>query len=153
MIISYQVVDALKASGLYNNSVIVFSTDNGGPAAGFDMNSACNFPLRGIKHTLWEGEQSNASERALSISHRRHLWLKAEEDWGEYTMDPFVFLLLLLFFFCFLFFQVLMKRSYIFLSFQQITLKLSVFNSFIINAFFLAVLTDFFAKWSQSKVE
>ena len=71
--ISYQVVDALKASGLYNNSVIVFSTDNGGPAAGFDMNSACNFPLRGIKDTLWEGEQSNASERALSISHRRHL--------------------------------------------------------------------------------
>ncbi|CAH3038820.1 unnamed protein product [Porites evermanni] len=50
-----KVVDALKASGLYNNSVIVFSTDNGGPAAGFDMNSACNFPLRGIKHTLWEG--------------------------------------------------------------------------------------------------
>ena len=79
-IISSQIVDALKASGLYNNSVIVFSTDNGGPAAGFDMNSACNFPLRGIKHTLWEGRQSNASERALSISHSRHLWLKAEED-------------------------------------------------------------------------
>ena len=46
-----------------------------------------------------------------------------------------------------------MKRSYILLSFQQITLKLSVFTNFIINAFFLAVLTDFFAKWSQSKVE
>ena len=135
LIISYQVVDALKASGLYNNSVIVFSTDNGGPAAGFDMNSACNFPLRGIKDTLWEGEQSNASERALSISHRRHLWLKAEEDWGEYIVDPFVFCCCCCCF-CFLFFQVLMKRSYIFLSFQQITLKLSVFTNFIINAFF-----------------
>ena len=65
------------------------------------MNSACNFPLRGIKDTLWEGEQSNASERALSISHRRHLRLKAEEDWGEYTMDPFVFFVVVVFVFFF----------------------------------------------------
>ncbi|XP_070567143.1 arylsulfatase I-like isoform X2 [Ptychodera flava] len=50
-----QVIAALRESGLYNNSVIVFSTDNGGPAAGFDMNHASNWPLRGIKHTLWEG--------------------------------------------------------------------------------------------------
>ena len=48
-------MDALKARGLYDNSVIVFSTDNGGPANGFDMNMACNFPLRGVKATLWEG--------------------------------------------------------------------------------------------------
>ena len=40
---------------MYNNSVIVFSTDNGGPAAGLDGNSACNYPLRGMKTTLWEG--------------------------------------------------------------------------------------------------
>lgn len=36
--------------------MIVFTTDNGGPAAGFDLNSACNFPLRGVKATLWEGK-------------------------------------------------------------------------------------------------
>jgi len=35
--------------------VIIFSTDNGGPAAGLDGNSACNYPLRGMKTTLWEG--------------------------------------------------------------------------------------------------
>lgn len=50
-----QVLDSLKAAGLYDNSVIVFSTDNGGPAAGYDMNTACNYPLRGMKWTLWEG--------------------------------------------------------------------------------------------------
>ena len=51
----FQVVDALKARHMYNNSVIIFSTDNGGPAAGLDGNSACNYPLRGMKTTLWEG--------------------------------------------------------------------------------------------------
>jgi len=51
----FQVVDALKARNMYNNSVIIFSTDNGGPAAGLDGNSACNYPLRGMKTTLWEG--------------------------------------------------------------------------------------------------
>ena len=50
-----KVIKALKAKGMYNNSVIVFTTDNGGPAAGLDGNSACNFPLRGMKTTLWEG--------------------------------------------------------------------------------------------------
>ncbi|XP_077994636.1 arylsulfatase B-like [Glandiceps talaboti] len=49
------VTQALHDTGLYNNSVIIFTTDNGGPAAGFDRNYASNWPLRGIKHTLWEG--------------------------------------------------------------------------------------------------
>ena len=55
LVMSFQVVDALKARNMYNNSVIIFSTDNGGPAAGLDGNSACNYPLRGMKTTLWEG--------------------------------------------------------------------------------------------------
>ncbi|XP_078346464.1 arylsulfatase B-like [Oculina patagonica] len=50
-----KVRDALMDKGLYNNSVIVFTTDNGGPATGFDKNMASNFPLRGVKATLWEG--------------------------------------------------------------------------------------------------
>ncbi|XP_070567117.1 arylsulfatase I-like isoform X2 [Ptychodera flava] len=45
----------LHQTGLYDNSVIIFSTDNGGPPAGFDMNYASNWPLRGTKATLWEG--------------------------------------------------------------------------------------------------
>ena len=54
-----KVRDALEAKGLYSNSVIVFTTDNGGPAAGMDENMASNFPLRGLKATLWEGKPTS----------------------------------------------------------------------------------------------
>ncbi|XP_034171357.1 arylsulfatase J isoform X2 [Osmia lignaria lignaria] len=50
-----QVVEALRKKGMLKNSIIVFSTDNGGPPAGFNLNAASNWPLRGTKNTLWEG--------------------------------------------------------------------------------------------------
>lgn len=50
-----QVVAALRNNGMLENSIVVFSTDNGGPAAGFNFNAASNWPLRGVKNTLWEG--------------------------------------------------------------------------------------------------
>ena len=40
------VLSRLKARGMYDNTIIVFTTDNGGPANGFDANAANNFPLR-----------------------------------------------------------------------------------------------------------
>ena len=46
-----QVVDALKASGEYDNTAIVFTTDNGGSVS----HRGSNLPLRGTKGTLWEG--------------------------------------------------------------------------------------------------
>ncbi|KAK3762415.1 hypothetical protein RRG08_061665 [Elysia crispata] len=49
------VYDMLNSRGMLANSIIVFTTDNGGPANGFDNNAASNFPLRGLKDTLWEG--------------------------------------------------------------------------------------------------
>lgn len=50
-----QVVEELRSNGMLHNSVILFSTDNGGPAAGFNQNAASNWPLRGVKASLWEG--------------------------------------------------------------------------------------------------
>ncbi|KAK3106407.1 hypothetical protein FSP39_019384 [Pinctada imbricata] len=50
-----EIVNNLKSLGMYDNSIIAFTTDNGGPANGFDGNAASNFPLRGVKATLWEG--------------------------------------------------------------------------------------------------
>ncbi|XP_034947347.1 arylsulfatase B-like isoform X2 [Chelonus insularis] len=49
------IVNALRRQSMLNDSVIIFSTDNGGPAAGFNDNFASNFPLRGVKNTYWEG--------------------------------------------------------------------------------------------------
>ena len=40
---------------MLKDSIIVFTTDNGGPAGGYNRNVASNWPLRGVKDTLWEG--------------------------------------------------------------------------------------------------
>lgn len=50
-----QVVEGLRKKNMLQDSIIIFSSDNGGPAAGFNLNAASNWPLRGVKNTLWEG--------------------------------------------------------------------------------------------------
>ncbi|UYV75966.1 Arylsulfatase [Cordylochernes scorpioides] len=49
------ILEALHSRGLLDNAVVAFSTDNGGPAGGFNLNQASNWPLRGVKYSLWEG--------------------------------------------------------------------------------------------------
>ena len=46
-----KVVQALKDAQIYQNSLIVFSTDNGGDAKA----GSSNYPLRGNKNTLYDG--------------------------------------------------------------------------------------------------
>lgn len=48
-------MDALSKANMLENSIIVFSTDNGGAPEGFNLNHASNWPLRGAKYNLWEG--------------------------------------------------------------------------------------------------
>jgi arylsulfatase A-like enzyme len=49
------VTAALKSAGIYDNTFIIFSSDNGGPTHGDEGTSSNNFPLRGGKNTIWEG--------------------------------------------------------------------------------------------------
>jgi len=43
-----QLVQDLAANNMLENSIIIFSSDNGGPAAGFNQNAASNWPLKGV---------------------------------------------------------------------------------------------------------
>ena len=44
------VTAAYKAAGLWDNTVLILVSDNGGP-----LDHTTNAPLRGGKHTFWEG--------------------------------------------------------------------------------------------------
>eukprot|EP00040_Diaphanoeca_grandis_P010270 m.52516 g.52516 ORF g.52516 m.52516 type:complete len:531 (+) comp21620_c1_seq1:308-1900(+) len=50
-----QVLAALKASGIFDDTIVIFSSDNGGPTNGDEGTMSNNFPLRGGKNTIWEG--------------------------------------------------------------------------------------------------
>ncbi|KAG1701650.1 Arylsulfatase J [Nymphon striatum] len=79
-----EVVKALRDKGMLQDSIILFTSDNGGPAAGFDMNHASNWPLRGVKATLWEGGVRGAGfiwSPFLSKASRISQQLMKIEDW------------------------------------------------------------------------
>lgn len=63
-----QVVQSLQASGLYDNSVLIYSSDNGGQP----LSGGSNWPLRGGKGTYWEG-----GVRAVGFVHSPLLKRKA----------------------------------------------------------------------------
>ena len=49
------VTQALKDEGLYDNTILIFSSDNGGPTNGSEGTQSNNYPLRGGKNSIWEG--------------------------------------------------------------------------------------------------
>ena len=46
---------ALQNAGLWDDTLIVFTTDNGGPTITGCVQGSSNYPKRGGKHSLWEG--------------------------------------------------------------------------------------------------
>ncbi|KAK8758682.1 hypothetical protein V5799_003687 [Amblyomma americanum] len=50
-----RVIEALHKRRMLANSVVVFTSDNGGMPWGTYSNTGSNWPLRGTKGTLWEG--------------------------------------------------------------------------------------------------
>lgn len=49
------VVSALKDANMLENSIVLFIADNGGQTIGFARNHASNYPLRGLKGSVFEG--------------------------------------------------------------------------------------------------
>ncbi|XP_076234561.1 arylsulfatase B [Calliopsis andreniformis] len=50
-----RVVEALRKAKMLENSIIVFMSDNGAQTTGMLANYGSNYPLRGLKFTLFEG--------------------------------------------------------------------------------------------------
>ena len=78
-----KVVEALNKKKILQDCIIVFTTDNGGPAAGFDLNHASNWPLRGSKLTLFEGGTRTVSfiHSPKYISPRIETGMVHANDW------------------------------------------------------------------------
>ncbi|XP_054721569.1 arylsulfatase B-like [Uloborus diversus] len=50
-----ELFSALDRAKILNNTIIIFSTDNGGEVEGGNHGTGSNYPLRGSKENLWEG--------------------------------------------------------------------------------------------------
>ncbi|KAG8199694.1 hypothetical protein JTE90_022143 [Oedothorax gibbosus] len=50
-----EIFEALEKSKMLDNTIFIFTTDNGGAVDGTDGCLGSNYPLRGSKYNLWEG--------------------------------------------------------------------------------------------------
>jgi arylsulfatase A-like enzyme len=49
------VTEALKQAGIWDDTLVIFTTDNGGPTSTCAVQGSSNYPKRGGKCTIWEG--------------------------------------------------------------------------------------------------
>eukprot|EP01060_Flectonema_neradi_P022840 TRINITY_DN3105_c1_g1_i1.p1 TRINITY_DN3105_c1_g1~~TRINITY_DN3105_c1_g1_i1.p1 ORF type:complete len:494 (+),score=74.41 TRINITY_DN3105_c1_g1_i1:97-1578(+) len=70
------VTDALKRNNLFDNTMIIFQSDNGGPTNHTEGTQSNNYPLRGGKNTLWEGgtRVSSCISGPLVSQHAGKIW-------------------------------------------------------------------------------
>jgi hypothetical protein len=66
----FNVINALKSKGMWNDTLLIFVSDNGGP-----LEHSTNAPLRGGKHTFFEA--SRGGMKAVWVLVRTSLGLSA----------------------------------------------------------------------------
>ena len=85
------IVSAMKSRGIYDNSVIVVTSDNGAPSSGSgDPNGGSNYPFRGFKGAPWEGGMRVQAfvhspllvHRNFSVDHMFHV-----TDWAPTLVE------------------------------------------------------------------
>lgn len=70
-----EIINTLYEKDLLKNTIIMFSSDNGGMTFGNSMNWASNWPLRGIKMSPWDGGiRSVALLWTLGLNNPDHIW-------------------------------------------------------------------------------
>eukprot|EP00755_Sulcionema_specki_P011939 Sspe_Gene.50153::Locus_27669_Transcript_4_10_Confidence_0.441_Length_1085::g.50153::m.50153 len=86
------VTAVLREVGMWNNTLFIFSSDSGGPASKKVSGSAANnYPLRGGKHTAWEGGHQAISFVVGGLV--RHAWEEAGGLRAHYRLVRYASLL------------------------------------------------------------